>query len=955
MTRTPRLVPLVVLSIGLSPQAQAQGRAKGKPEPLDPAGIARLVSETGGDAQVSLHDATGAVRFVGRAPGKRLGLLKQAARAATVEATQSRSAEFLQAYGSIFGITNVDAELKAVRVARDPQGGTHITYHQLYHGMRVFAGELKSHFDASDELVAVNGTFVPQITVDTNPRRSAEEAGRAAVAKVDGDLGNAGQLSAARTTLLVFREGLAKGVPGPHHLAWEVEVADGGSVREFVYVDAHTGKFIDQITGTPDGLFRRAYDGRSLPAPPPEYPDTPFWVEGQSFPTGVTEADNMILASKETYDFYSNAFGRDSFDGAGATMDSIFNRGYSCPNASWNGVFISFCPGLTTDDVTGHEWTHAYTQYTHNLIYQWQPGARNEAYSDIFGETVDRINGRGGDTPNNPRTAGNCSTFTPLPPTVTINTPPAIAGVKGAGTAAFGPQSFTVTNDVILADDGVGVTNDGCCASPSFVCAPNSWPNAAAIAGKFAFVDRGTCGFAVKVKNAQVNGAVGVIVGNNQGGTTIVNMAGADPTITIPALSVSQNNGTAIKTQLVSTTVNATLARGAFGTDNSVRWLLGEDDTAVGLTGALRDMWTPACYNNPGKVVDPLYSCGTGDSGGVHNNSGVPNHAYALVVDGGTYNGHTVTGIGLTKAAHIYFRAMSVYQGPASDFADHADALDQSCSDLIGVNLPSLTTGAPSGQVLTASDCAQVAEAAAAVELRTPPTFCNFPPLLAQNHPPLCAVGEKVKKIFKDDFDGDDLDEDDDDDAGARWTGSHTALTADFTPREWEVVSGLPDDRPGKAFFGPDPDIGTCAPGGDESAVLHLESPTIKIPSSVTAPMLTFDHWVATEPGWDGGNLKISVNGGPWALVQPGDFVYNVYNRTLFTAADGNTNPIAGEPAFSGTDGGAVDGTWGRSIVNLAPYAHAKDKVRLRFDIGNDGCTGRFGWYIDDLMVYTCR
>ena len=103
-------------------------------------------------------------------------------------------------------------------------------------------------------------------------------------------------------------------------------------------------------------------------------------------------------------------------------MDSIFNRGNGCPNASWNGIFISFCPGLTTDDVTGHEWTHAYTQYTDNLIYQWQPGALNESYSDIFGETIDRINGRGGDTPDNPRTAGSCSVFggTP-PPTLTIS------------------------------------------------------------------------------------------------------------------------------------------------------------------------------------------------------------------------------------------------------------------------------------------------------------------------------------------------------------------------------------------------------------------------------------------------------------------------------------------------------------------------------------------------------
>ncbi|MEZ4975000.1 MAG: M4 family metallopeptidase [Flavobacteriaceae bacterium] len=36
---------------------------------------------------------------------------------------------------------------------------------------------------------------------------------------------------------------------------------------------------------------------------------------------------------------------------------------------------------------------HAYTQYTSGLIYSHQAGAINEAYSDIWGETVDLING----------------------------------------------------------------------------------------------------------------------------------------------------------------------------------------------------------------------------------------------------------------------------------------------------------------------------------------------------------------------------------------------------------------------------------------------------------------------------------------------------------------------------------------------------------------------------------
>ena len=112
---------------------------------------------------------------------------------------------------------------------------------------------------------------------------------------------------------------------------------------------------------------------------------------------------------------------------------------------------------------------------------------------------------------------------------------------------------------------------------------------------------------------------------------------------------------------------------------------------------------------------------------------------------------------------------------------------------------------------------------------------------------------------------------------------------------------------------------------------------------------------MATEAGWDGGNVKISVDGGPWQLIKASDFVYNPYNATLFTVAQGNTNPLAGQPAFSGTDDGSVGGSWGRSIVNLSAYAQAGSKVRLRFDLGNDGCTGFFGWFVDDVIAYTCQ
>jgi len=81
-------------------------------------------------------------------------------------------------------------------------------------------------------------------------------------------------------------------------------------------------------------------------------------------------------------------------------------------------------------------------------------------------------------------------------------------------------------------------------------CDPLSNGNAAAVAGKIAVIDRATCGFAVKVKNAQNAGAIGVIIVNNAPG--VIQMAGTDSTITIPSLMISQEQGITLKGALVN-------------------------------------------------------------------------------------------------------------------------------------------------------------------------------------------------------------------------------------------------------------------------------------------------------------------------------------------------------------------------------------------------------------------
>jgi Zn-dependent metalloprotease len=900
--------------------AAAAGKENGKSKSLDPAGIERLKSSAAGPVRVSTSEATGSVRFAGIEPGESGDLMPSSA-----APRREKARAFLHDYAGVFGLSNVDADLQLEREQSDELGATHLSYSQSYRGVPVFAGVLRAHFGSSGELTAVNGNVVPGIQVDPNPTRSAVEAGATAIAAVAAD--NPGRDVFVRSgVLMVYRTGLVRGTEGDNYLTWQMEVGNGADVREFVYVDAQSGKVVDRLPGIVDAMYRRAYDGQNLNGVPPSYPNSPYWYEGQPFPTASTEANNMIIASKETYDLYFNGFGRDSFDGAGKKMDSIFNRGYSCPNASWNGTFISFCPGFTTDDVTAHEWSHAYTQYTDGLIYAWQPGALNESYSDIFGETVDRINGRGLDSPDAPR-AGACSVFggTP-PPTLTITNAGGTVSYQSRASVNEPPRPFTVgpANMIVPVPASAcsAITND--------------------ISGKIALVDwtltpsgGNECGSGARATNVYNAHAAGIIFVAPASG--ILNLGSITQ---IASVEVTRADGNTIIAGLPG---QATISLGV-GTENSYRWLMGEEVTPG---GALRDMSNPRCFGNPGKVSDTFeYACSTADQGGVHTNSGVPNHAYQLLVDGGTFNGQTITGIGLTKAAHIYFRAKLVYQHPTTDFPDHADAIEQSAADLVGVNLPDLNTGAPSGLSINAADVDQVKKAMLAVEMRTPPVACGFQPLLAQNPPALCPAPKRVQNIFQDTFEEGDYD----------WTVSHDAVTpADFTPRDWQVVDGLPDDRTGHAFFAVDPTYGTCAPGGDQSGVLNLTSPEINLSATATNPRLTFVHWVATELGYDGGNLWISVNGGAYTRIAPADFIYNPYNRTLVTAAAGNTDPLAGQPAWSGTDGGAVDGTWGRSIVNLAPYAQAGDKIRLRYEFGTDGCGGAFGWYVDDVTVYRCK
>jgi hypothetical protein len=144
-------------------------------------------------------------------------------------------------------------------------------------------------------------------------------------------------------------------------------------------------------------------------------------------------------------------------------------------------------------------------------------------------------------------------------PKFTVNKPVSYKGFKSSTESDLSNNNKIadvgpVTKKVVLYNDNVSGTLHEACAAPA---------NPGAVAGKIVLIDRGTCAFVDKVKNAQNAGAIGVIVADNVAGEYPFIMGGSDNTITIPAFMVSLETGDSIKQFLHDgEIVNVTMKKG---------------------------------------------------------------------------------------------------------------------------------------------------------------------------------------------------------------------------------------------------------------------------------------------------------------------------------------------------------------------------------------------------------
>jgi bacillolysin len=117
-------------------------------------------------------------------------------------------------------------------------------------------------------------------------------------------------------------------------------------------------------------------------------------------------------------------------------------------------------------------------------------------------------------------------------------------------------------------------------------------------------------------------------------------------------------------------------------------YLIGED---VVRPGGLRSMENPGAFGDPDHYSKRFL--GTDDSGGVHTNSAIPNHAFYLAIEGGTNrtSGLSVQGVGGANREQIektFYRAFTQLLPANATFAVARAATIQSARDLYGAGSP---------------------------------------------------------------------------------------------------------------------------------------------------------------------------------------------------------------------------------------------------------------------------
>ncbi|HYH96452.1 myxosortase-dependent M36 family metallopeptidase, partial [Hyalangium sp.] len=488
------------------------------------------------------------------------------------------------------------------------QGPILVIFHQRLGGIEVFRQSLTLLLNERRELIAASGYLSPHATAESRPgKQPFTMDATAAIARAYEDLtGQRVDLDSLEPTGVQQGPYTSFDLSEDSRARYPVRMMTPARAKQVFfpladrlvpawYLELHAGEegktsadYYAYVVSAEDGrvLFRNnltvadAYTYRVWAEGPPNFipQDGPQGLVGTPHPTGVPDGyqapfvapslvnlQNVPFSQNDPWlppgatetvgnnvDAYADISGTDGLNGtdfrANTTSPGTFDRIYNVLQE----------PGVTVDQQKAAV-THLF--YVNNFLHDWY---YDSGFNEAAGNAQTNNFGRGGLGSDSLRAEAqdfsgvdnaNMSTpsdgarprmqmylFNPNPiSSFTILSPPPIAAEYPIALAAFGPQVYNVTAPLVLVVDAGGASPSDGCETP--------FANAAQLSGKLAVIDRGTCNFTVKVKNAQDAGAVGVILVNNVAGPATP-LGGTDATIVIPTMAVSQSDGTLIKAQL---------------------------------------------------------------------------------------------------------------------------------------------------------------------------------------------------------------------------------------------------------------------------------------------------------------------------------------------------------------------------------------------------------------------
>ena len=382
--------------------------------------LKNLQAEIGPDFQYSLDRNTDKTTFISNShnalPLNLEGVDKNDA--------ASVSNRFMKEYGSFFGVADAKKDAFLFKKDTDSLGITHIRYGQKYNDVPVFGGQIIVHLGKDKNVNSANGEFIPDISIDTDPKISQSEAEDIAK-ELWKEQKRPENPEVKKSNLYIFNKSLFqnKKEDTKNYLVWKIELTKGkpNIGHEYYFIDAHDGDLVFQITGIQKVIDRMIYDCSLVPLTGFCWTDHLYQghiygrsegqpVRGANFIVGGTDTDNLYTETNNCHNYYSTKFsinGANKLGGIGDGTNSPFAEtdgfnyidyaGADCPNAYFDGYSVNFCKGLVFTDIVGHEYAHAVNTFSildgygdpSGLTYSGQPGALNESNSDVFGEALE--------------------------------------------------------------------------------------------------------------------------------------------------------------------------------------------------------------------------------------------------------------------------------------------------------------------------------------------------------------------------------------------------------------------------------------------------------------------------------------------------------------------------------------------------------------------------------------